>query len=360
MTLGAPSPLPRNFDLDFLRGLFVLGILFYHIVPGTPVGFGQGSMEGFFCLSGYLITLTLLRRIPLGWGGLRAFAANRLRRLMPVLLFYLLLVGILNLAFERASWRLVFASTAFSVVGFYNWFQIFQGKALQGMGGIWSLSVEDQFYIIVMLLAALVIWKKNARPGKALLFLYGGFLLSALLVRVGNCFLWRDLSGEMVSYATFPRLWAFGWGGMVALVAGQKGLRPMWLGKAEKINPLVWLGAAVVAMISVRTYDAAAFLTGWLFCSVLIGGTILALTARPSDAPPLFLRIPGGIWVAHAGVACYPIYLFQAFEKNLNLEFPWYVSLIVALALGAFVHLCYERRFYQFPSFQKQTTIFPL
>lgn len=38
----------RSFDLDFLRGLFVLGILIFHIVPDALVGLGQGSMEGFF------------------------------------------------------------------------------------------------------------------------------------------------------------------------------------------------------------------------------------------------------------------------------------------------------------------------
>jgi peptidoglycan/LPS O-acetylase OafA/YrhL len=123
----------------------------------------------------------------------------------------------------------------------------------------------------------------------------------------------------------------------------------MWVAKAGKINPLVWLGVAVIAMISVRTYDATAFLTGWLFCSVLIAGAILALAARSLDTPPLFLRIPGGIWVARAGVACYPIYLFQAFEKNLNSKIPWLVSLALALVLGGMVHCWLERKFYRFP-----------
>ena len=114
----------RSFDLDFLRGLFVLGILIYHIVPDAPVGLGQGSMEGFFCLSGFLITQTLLRRIPLGWAGLRDFAINRLRRLMPALLLYLGFVGFLNVWFARADLGLVLKSIGLSILGFYGIFRI--------------------------------------------------------------------------------------------------------------------------------------------------------------------------------------------------------------------------------------------
>jgi len=63
---------------------------------------------------------------------------------MPALLLYLGLVGFLNVWFARADLGLFLKSIVSSILGFYNWLQISHGQALQGLGGIWSLSVEDQ------------------------------------------------------------------------------------------------------------------------------------------------------------------------------------------------------------------------
>jgi len=347
--VSAVGKASRSFDLDFLRGLFVLGILVYHIVPGAPVGLGQGSMEGFFCLSGYLITRTLLRRIPLGWPGLGDFAINRLRRLMPALLLYLLLVGVLNLWFQRADLGAVLKSTAFSIFGFYNWFQISQGAALQGLGGIWSLSVEDQFYMIVMAAAAALIWQKTSKKAvQAFFVLYIGFLILSLGVRLGNQFWWPGQSSELFSYSTFPRLWSFGWGGLAALAINSHKTRiqkPFELFSDKK--PYLWLGLATIAVLTVRIYNETAFLTGWLVTGVAIAGCIVGLAGRKTGRP-FFVFVPLSSIVEKIGVACYPIYLFQAFEKNLTISLPWSISFLVALVLGFLVHAKVEKRFYKF------------
>jgi peptidoglycan/LPS O-acetylase OafA/YrhL len=354
------DPLPefpntgRSFDLDFLRGLFVLGILIYHIVPNAPVGLGQGSMEGFFCLSGFLITKTLLRRIPQGWTGLEDFAINRLRRLMPALLLYLGLVGFLNVWFARADLGLVLKSIGLSILGFYNWFEVLQERPLPGLGGIWSLSVEDQFYMLLITSAALLIGLRLERK-KVLFFLilYALFLVTSLGIRVGNAAWWTDQKLSAVSYLTPQRLWAFGWGGLAALIflidSKKRGLLN-WL---RKIHPAIWLGLAFWTMITVKNYNAYAFLHGWLWCSLPIAVCIFCITLR-QGSPPIFSA--GGrfsIWIAQAGVACYPIYLFQEFEKNLNLSLPWVPSFTLSILLGSLVHQYFEKKFY---SFSKYTT----
>ena len=354
-TLGDPSSISRSFDLDFLRGLFVLGILFYHIVPGTPVGFGQGSMEGFFCLSGFLITRTLLRRITLGWPGLRDFAVNRLRRLMPALLLNLGLIAVLNLWFAKADFWLVLRSIGFSILGFYNWFQVVQGKPLPGLGGIWSLSVEDQFYMLVITSAALLIGLRLERKKRVFfLTLYVLFVVTSLAVRAGNTVWWTDQSRSAVSYLTPQRLWAFGWGGLAALafLAGteKKGLL-VWI---SRVHPALWLGLALLAMISVKKYDANAFLHGWLWCSLPIAICILCTTVRGGSSPTFEVGGRFSIWIAQIGVACYPIYLFQEFEVNLNLSLPWPISFVLSLLLGGLIHVCIEKKFYDFPHYKIQ------
>lgn len=352
--VSAVGKASRSFDLDFLRGLFVLGILVYHIVPGAPVGLGQGSMEGFFCLSGYLITRTLLRRIPLGWPGLGDFAINRLRRLMPALLLYLLLVGVLNLGFQRADLETVLKSTAFSVFGFYNWFQISQGAALQGLGGIWSLSVEDQFYMIVMAAAAVLIWQKTSKKAVQVFFvLYIGFLILSLGVRFGNQFWWPGQSSEMISYSTFPRLWSFGWGGLAALATDSYQTRShrafdLFLGK----RTYLWLGFAILAGLAVRNYNEVAFLSGWLVIGVATAGCILGLAIRKKTERPLFGIMPLSLFVAKIGVACYPIYLFQAFEKNIATNLQWQTSFTLSLILGLAIHEYIEVLYYPYPKYQ--------
>jgi peptidoglycan/LPS O-acetylase OafA/YrhL len=275
----------RSFDLDFLRGLFVLGILIYHIVPEAPVGLGQGSIEGFFCLSGFLITRTLLRRISSGWPGLGDFAINRLRRLMPALLLYLGLVGFLNVWFARADLGLVFKSSIISILGFYNWL-----------------------------------------PGQ---------------------------SSEMISYSTFPRLWSFGWGGLTALATDfyrTRTQRAFNLFSDKKA--CLWLGLAILATFMVRNYNKTAFLKGWLVVGVAIAGCIVGLVGRQKTERPLFGYMPFSALVAKIGVACYPIYLFQLFEKNLAVNLIWPFSLSLSIILGLAVHEWLEKLFYPFPTYQ--------
>lgn len=350
--LSTTSESERSFNLDFLRGLFVLGILVYHIVPGAPVGLGQGSMECFFCLSGFLITKTLLRRIPLGWPGLRDFVVSRLRRLMPALLFFLSLVGVLNLIFERAEPDYIFKNLSVCILGFYNWLQVHQGRELQGLGGMWSLSVEDQFYMILILLSALLVSLRiDKKRITAFFYLYILFLTISLGTRIGNAALWKEHSLGVVSYHTPPRLWAFAWGGLVALIALAKAQKK----KSEKhplfLSPLTWLVFTYLAMLSVKTYDANAFLQGWLFCSLPIAVCILMLA---ENKPLLIFSAkwnPIFVWIARVGVACYPIYLFQEFELNFNVFLPWPISMFLAVALGFLVHVSLERKFYSFPTY---------
>lgn len=342
----------RSFDLDFLRGLFVLGILIYHIVPDAPVGLGQGSMEGFFCLSGFLITKTLLRRIPMGWTGLSDFAAKRLRRLMPALLLFLGMTGALNIWLAGADLGLVLKSIGYSILGFYNWFQVLQRQPLPGFGGIWSLSVEDQFYMLLIISAALLIgFRVEKKMVFFFLILYVIFLITSLGVRVGNTVRWTDQSLSSVSYLTPQRLWAFGWGGLAALtflVGSKKRGLVHWL---SKVHPAIWLGIAFWAMISVKKYNADAFLHGWLWCSLPIAACILCITLYGGSSP---IFAAGGwfsVWIAKAGVACYPIYLFQEYESNFNLSLPWQASLVLSLFLGNLVHVCIEKKFYPFPKY---------
>ncbi len=148
-------------ELDGLRGIAVLLVLFEH--AGVPV-FGTGGTVGvtlFFVLSGYLITSLLVAEIQeTGRIDFIAFYTRRALRLLPalyallVVLAILLVLGLLpERAVAHANYGMIFLSVIFYAA---NWFYM-AGYGLMVLGHTWSLAVEEQFYIFwpVLLLATL-------------------------------------------------------------------------------------------------------------------------------------------------------------------------------------------------------------
>jgi peptidoglycan/LPS O-acetylase OafA/YrhL len=171
--------------LDGLRALAVLAVLFYHAdllwLPGGFLG-----VEVFFVVSGYLITSLLLSEYRShNQIDLKQFWMRRARRLLPavyILIFSVLVYSVIFLPDEVASLR-ADALSAFTYVT--NWYLIFAQKSyFESMGRpsllqhLWSLAVEEQFYLLWPLLFALVLTRVNARV--ALLLLMIGATVSAL------------------------------------------------------------------------------------------------------------------------------------------------------------------------------------
>ena len=145
--------------LDGLRALAVLLVIAYHLdVPGFDGGLlGVGV---FFTLSGYLITLGLMSsKLRDGTFNLKTFWFRRFRRLMPAMLATVFAVVLLSAAFDTANFRTRFGEALSSVFYVNNWHNIFTGTSyferFQGPGPLdhmWSLSIEEQFYLIWPLL----------------------------------------------------------------------------------------------------------------------------------------------------------------------------------------------------------------
>jgi peptidoglycan/LPS O-acetylase OafA/YrhL len=174
--------------LDGLRALAVMAVLLYHAdwksVPGGFLG-----VDVFFVLSGYLITSLLLREWQ-GSGGLnfRKFYAARARRLLP---------GLFGLLVGTGFAALVFASDAvsmlrhqfFPAIAYYlNWSSIYSHTSYFQQTGrpplllhLWSLAVEEQFYLIWPIVVLLVLRRHRGKRGRRMLrsVAISGALLSA-------------------------------------------------------------------------------------------------------------------------------------------------------------------------------------
>ena len=161
---GKPSSPTRSYPLGYLaaldgmRGLMTLGVLCAHtrylLMPGAIV-----FMDIFFTMSGYLITGLLIAEYnKTKHIDFKAFYIRRLMRLYPALVV-MLLTMLLVAAFFSSEFgkRLIDAAVAFLYIS--NYWRAFDGPGLWYTTHTWSLSLEEQFYLLWPLtFAVLVRW----------------------------------------------------------------------------------------------------------------------------------------------------------------------------------------------------------
>ena len=135
--------------LDGLRGIAILSVLFFH----AEVPFLKGGFLGvdlFFVLSGFLITSLLISEFDThGAINLKDFYIRRILRLVPGLVLLLLafcLLSLLLLESEQANRNYIDALISLTYLS--NWARAFSIHPPDYLGHTWSLSIEEQFYII--------------------------------------------------------------------------------------------------------------------------------------------------------------------------------------------------------------------
>jgi peptidoglycan/LPS O-acetylase OafA/YrhL len=177
-------PSPPRFGhrpaLDALRGLAVLIVVAFH----SELGFAKGGYLGvstFFTLSGFLITtLVLVEHSGSGRLDLRAFWRRRFRRLLPAAVVAIGLVVVLVAVIGDPSTKASIGGDAASSV-FYiaNWHLLWSGTSYAQLFvspspllHMWSLAVEEQFYVVFPLVVAVLIgWRSGRRSTQARLSL---------------------------------------------------------------------------------------------------------------------------------------------------------------------------------------------
>jgi len=180
--------------IDGLRAIAVTAVIFYHLgftwIPGGFLG-----VDLFFVISGYVITRLLLDSIARSGGlDLRGFYKARARRLLPPLLFMIVVTAFYISIWAQDSVKRFLTDTPFSLTGVMNWWLVFKEQDyFEAIGRppllqhTWSLAVESQFYLIwpVLLLLILKRFGKKVIPIAALsIALFSGtalFLVSLQL-----------------------------------------------------------------------------------------------------------------------------------------------------------------------------------
>jgi peptidoglycan/LPS O-acetylase OafA/YrhL len=195
--LQNPAPLGHLPELDGLRGLAILLVLFFHFAADLPrnviflgpVYFGWSGVGLFFVLSGFLITRILLRTRR-AEGYFRSFYVRRALRIFPLYSGVLAFCTLLFVLFPVL--RPMFPGDRdriFHWLYLGNWTPLLAGEDQRRMGTFWSLAIEEQFYWIW----PFIVWK--VRPSR-LPFVAGGAIATAIALRAASTD-WRPIPSSI-------------------------------------------------------------------------------------------------------------------------------------------------------------------
>ena len=148
------SQLPYMPGLDGIRALAVVAVMVYHANSDWLAG-GYLGVEVFFVISGYLITLLLIAEHErTGTIDLKNFWIRRFRRLLPALFVMLLLLSVWVALFERSALGKLRGDVLAGIFYGSNWYQVWIGAGYSAgndfapLRHLWSLAVEEQFYVV--------------------------------------------------------------------------------------------------------------------------------------------------------------------------------------------------------------------
>jgi peptidoglycan/LPS O-acetylase OafA/YrhL len=308
--------------LDGLRGVAVLAVLLFH------AGRLQGGFLGvdlFFTLSGFLITTLLLAEHERsGRISLKSFWGRRARRLLPAL--YLLLAATIGYAavFARPDALRQIRGDAYAALAYVaNWHLIATGgdywsnfAAPSPLEHLWSLAVEEQFYIVwPLLVIGLLAWTaRRGRDGRRALLVVGVSLtvLSSAWMLVLSL---RGASATRIYFGTDTRASSILVGAVTAMLMASHGQRVRGLAArpgarhvAAAITALLLIGLGVTWSRVDGSTSLSLYRGGFLLHAVVVAVLIVVVSVAPLS--PL-ARVLGSTPLRALGLISYGVYLWH-------------------------------------------------
>ncbi len=293
-------------ELDGLRALAVLGVMAWHWLGHWMGTFQTGRMgvRLFFVLSGFLITGILLharnacqaKKISRG-RALRQFYARRVLRIFPLYYLVLLIIILVNLPLARATmgWNFLYASNLYSAR---------LGVWPESMSHLWSLSVEEQFYLFWPFL---VMWlpRRGLAPT---------FITITAVGPLARALIWHFTRNDIATEVLMPCCFdALGIGALLAwclqpgtaspsLIAWYKRLC-LLIGVPSLLIGLFWTGGGVMLVLQSL---GIALTGGWMIAALV--------TQKREGGWTRFLSLPP---LTYLGTISYGLYLIHGYAPNL-------------------------------------------
>jgi peptidoglycan/LPS O-acetylase OafA/YrhL len=323
--MAGSFPKQRLIELDGLRGFALIMILVYHTVSqegeypaGTflaylqrSTGLGWTALDLFFVLSGFLIGGILMDARE-SRSYFKTFYARRFFRIVPVyfawVLLYVLIVGFapdLVVKFSNSGLR---PPLNFSIWSHFLFLQNsfdfrFFGLAGAWFGHLWSLAVEEQFYLVAPLVVRIV-------PPRYLKWILATILLLAISARIYFRFA-SDMALTAITTRTVCRMDALAIGMLVAiLVRSDTGRR--WLGQnlasLRVVLGVLAFGVALFLFFSYGSKTLAMQTVGFTWMAAFYAAVLLLAVQNHSGWLASFLRVP---LLLELGSVSYCVYLIH-------------------------------------------------
>ncbi len=349
-----PSPPSRpglRGDIQGLRAIAVLTVVAAHAELGLDGGYV--GVDVFFVISGFLISQLLFREVErTGSVSIAGFYARRARRILPAAT----LVTLVTLAgsvlwtstvqayqvVHDAVWATFFAANIHFAAREVDYFAL--NEPPSPLQHYWSLSVEEQFYLVwpLLLLAALLLLRRRA-PGGGLPRVPVGILLGVLTAASLVWSVAHTAADPRAAYfSTTARAWELGLGALLALTAPHlaRALTPL-LRSALTLGGLAGIGWACVTFGDLTPFPGYAALLPVLgSAAILLGGVEQPDRTPGTTWPSRLLALPPlravGDWSYSLYLWHWPVLLLPRLHQHRRLDLSTNLLLVlVAVALAA-------------------------
>lgn len=336
-------------EVDGLRAIAVIPVVLFHArFPGFAGGFV--GVDVFFVISGYLITSIIVRETQLGTFSYAKFYERRARRILPAL-------NTVAIVSTIAAWFVLvpdayrdFSESIIAVVGFFANILFWQKSGyfeaaaeLKPMLHTWSLSIEEQYYLLFPA-AVLLVWRLRREwfaPALAMGAL-GSFVVSV----------WTTGHHPTAAFFSLPtRAWELLLGALTALAATSSRCLPVDAERTEGAARAGWggyVGLTLIA-ISIVVFDDATPFPGLAALLPTLGAAAVLYFAIPGTHSARLLSVRPLVGI---GLMSYSVYLWHqpmlALLQHANLDRPSLLARALAVS-GVFPLAALSYRFIERP-----------
>lgn len=291
-------------DIDGLRAIAVVSVLLFHSFPNLASG-GFVGVDVFFVISGFLITSVLVKEVNEGRFSILRFYIRRARRIFPALVLVMaatLLMGWLILL--PNEWiqlgRHVTAGALFlSNIQLWREAGYFDTASdLKPLLHLWSLAVEEQYYLIWPLVIFLGVRFGNRTLALASIGLCAASWLASVLLTPGHA--------SMAFFLPLTRFWELLVGGGLAILQSNRGKVP----SAPSIVVAEAMGVVGIVLTGISIYwlDRDSVFPGHLATLPVLGAALIIAAGPRATINCHLLSNRFMVWV---GLISYPLYLWH-------------------------------------------------